>query len=67
MRQVLGFANRDPDAAGKSFGGCAYTMVGVSPGAVTGTPVHDTARIEDWLTPYLRRAPNAPEWAPTYV
>lgn len=66
-RQVLGMANRDPEVAGKWCGGCAYVVVGVSPGSLVGTPVRDTAKIDGWLTPYVGRAPNAPEWAPTYA
>ncbi|MBA3779447.1 MAG: hypothetical protein H0X16_09155 [Chloroflexi bacterium] len=66
-RQVLGMANRDPEVTGTWCGGCAYVVIGVSPASIVGTPVHDTAKIESWLTPYVGRAPNAPEWAPTYV
>lgn len=66
-RQVLGMANRDPDVAAKWCAGCAYVLVGVSPGSLVGTPVHDTADIEGWLVPYVGRAPSAPEWAPTYI
>jgi hypothetical protein len=66
-RQVLGFANRDPDVAAIWFGGCAYILVGVSPGILNGTPVHDAAKIEGWLLAYVGLAPNAPEWAPAYV
>ncbi len=40
-RQVLGFANRDPDVAAIWFGGCAYILVGVSPGILNGTPVRE--------------------------
>lgn len=65
-RQVLGFANRDPEVAAKWCGGCAYVVVGASPKAIDGTPVHDAAKIEAWLTPYVGRAPNAPEWAAAY-
>jgi hypothetical protein len=66
-RQVLGMANRDPDVAAKWCAGCAYVLVGVSPGSLVGTLVHDTADIEGWLVPYVGRAPSAPEWAPTYI
>jgi len=45
-RQVLGMANREPEAAGKVLGGCGYILLGVSPGEMPGTPVHDTAKIE---------------------
>ena len=66
-KQVLAFANRDPEVAAKHFGGCAYVLFGVNPGALLGTPKHDAAKIEAWLSPYIGRAPNAPEWAPDFV
>lgn len=66
-RQVLGSANRDPEAAARMFGGCGYIVVGTSPGQVFGTEAHDAAKIEDWLSAYVGRPPNAPEWSPTYV
>lgn len=66
-RQILGMANRDPDVAAKVLGGCAYILLGVSPGGLVGTPVHDTAKLESWISPYVGQPPNAPEWAPTYV
>jgi hypothetical protein len=66
-RQVLGMANRDAETAGKVLGGCGYILLGVSPGDLPGTPVHDTAKIESWISPYVGPPPNAPEWAPTYV
>lgn len=66
-RQVLAMANRDPDVAAKWCAGCAYVLVGVSPGSLVGAPVHDTVDIEGWLVPYVGRAPGAPEWAPSYI
>ena len=45
-KQILGMANRDPDAAAAWFGGCAYILVGVGPGAMNGAPVHDSAKLE---------------------
>jgi hypothetical protein len=66
-RQALGMANRDPEVAAKWAGGCGFVVLGVSPGLLDGTPVHDNADIEAWLTPYIGRAPNAPEWASEYV
>jgi hypothetical protein len=66
-RQVLGMANREPAVAAKWVGGCGLIVVGVSPGELVGTRVYDTAEIEGWLTRYVGRAPNAPEWAPAYV
>jgi hypothetical protein len=66
-RHVLGFANREPEPAARWFGGCAYLVAGVSPGSLVGTAVHDTATIEAWLSAYVGQAPDAPEWAPTFV
>ncbi len=66
-RQVLGFANRDPEVASTWFEGCAYILVGVSPGSLIGTPVHDSANLDAWLSAYVGSSPNAPEWTPTYV
>jgi hypothetical protein len=66
-RQILGMANRDPEVADNMLGGCGYIVVGVSPGELLGTQVHDTAKIESWISPYVGQPPNAPEWAPTYV
>lgn len=66
-RHIIGFANREPDAAAGWFGGCAYLAAGVSPGLLPGTSVYDTATIEAWLQAYVGRAPEAPAWAPTYV
>jgi hypothetical protein len=66
-RQVLGMANRDPDAAARVLGGCGYILVGVSPRSLTGTPVYDTANIEAWISPYVGQLPNAPAWAPAYI
>jgi hypothetical protein len=66
-KQVLGFANRDPEVASTWFGGCAYVLVGVAPGVLNGSPVHDAAQIESWLAPYVGRVPNGPEWNGGYV
>jgi hypothetical protein len=66
-RQVLGMANRDPAVATKWVGGCGLVVVGVSPGDLVGTVVYDTTEIEAWLTRYVGRAPDAPQWAPAYV
>ena len=65
-QQVLGMANRDPDAAGAWFGGCAYVLLGVAPGELRGTRVHDSADIEKWLAPYVGRTPDGPEWTSTF-
>ena len=66
-RQVLGMANRDPDVSAVWCGGCAYVLLGVAPGHLIGTRVHDASKIESWLSPFVGRAPNAPEWNSGYV
>ena len=66
-RQILGMANRDPEVAAKTAAGCGLVAVGVSPGELVGTIVYDSAMIEAWLTPYVGRFPDAPQWAPAYV
>lgn len=66
-RLVLGFANREPDAASRWCGGCAYVVVGASPGKLEGTPVHDIAKLDAWLSAYMGAPPNAPEWSAAYV
>jgi hypothetical protein len=66
-KQVLGFANREPDVAAKWCGGCAYVLVGVAPTELNGSPVHDAANIESWLTRYVGHAPDGPEWHSSYV
>jgi hypothetical protein len=66
-RHILGFANRDPEEASKWLGGCAYLVAGVSPGLLLGTPVHDAAKIEAWISAYVGQGSNAPEWTPSYV
>jgi hypothetical protein len=55
-RQILGMANRDPEVADNMLGGCGYIVVGVSPGELLGTQVHDTAKIESWIRPVCRPA-----------
>lgn len=66
-KQILAFANRDPELAAKQFGGCGYIVVGARPGQLAGTAVYDTAKVEAWLSAYVGRTPEAPEWAPTYL
>jgi hypothetical protein len=66
-RQVLGFSNRDPDVAARWFAGCAYVVVGVSPGSLLGAQVHDVSTVESWLSPYLGFGTDAPEWSMAYV
>lgn len=65
-KQVLGMANRDPDAAAAWFGGCGYVLVGVAPSVLNGSPVYDSAKIESWLAHYIGRTPDGPEWISNY-
>jgi hypothetical protein len=66
-RQVLAMANRDPEVAAKAAAGCGLVVVGASPGELVGTVIYDSAMIEAWLTPYVGRFPDAPQWASAYV
>lgn len=66
-RQLLGMANRDPDVASRVLGGCGYILLGVSPGDLPGTQVHDAAKIDSWISAYTGQLPHAPEWSPTFV
>lgn len=52
-KAILGFANRDPDVASRSMGGCAYLVAGVSPGDVPGVDVVDIARLETQIASYV--------------
>jgi hypothetical protein len=63
-KTVLGFSNRRPDVAGRACGGCAYLLVGVEPGALTGIEPVDAAKLESGLTPYV--GPSV-QWRPDYV
>jgi hypothetical protein len=66
-RQILGFANRDPEEAANWVGGCAYIVVGAEPGNLVGTVIYDATKLEDWFSKYVGIAPDAPKWAATYV
>ena len=66
-RHVLGFANRDPDLAKQQFGGCAYIVIGASPDQSVGTPVYDVAKLDTWLSAYVGKTPDCPQWSATYV
>jgi hypothetical protein len=63
-KAVLGFSNRRPDLAGRACSGCAYLLVGVEPGALTGVEPVDAAKLESGLTPYVGQ--NV-QWRPDYV
>lgn len=52
-KHIIGFANRMPDVAARYADGHAYLLLGVEPGMFHGMPVHDSADIENWLSPYV--------------
>ena len=64
VKQILGFANRDPDLAAQWAAGNAYLLVGVSPGELHGIAPVDPQRLSQALTPYI-----GPEvvWSPEYI
>lgn len=61
---VLGFANRNPATATRSFDGCAYFLAGVSPKRLDGVQYVDGARLEAGVRVY---AGAEPEWRADYV
>jgi len=63
-RAVLGFSNRMPDVAARAFGGCAYMLVGVEPGALAGVTPVDAQKLETGLAPYV--GPHV-QWRPDYI
>lgn len=64
-RGILGFGNRDPAHAARFARGCAYFLVGVEAGALTGTQAHDSADVEQWLSRYIAR--GEPQWSVDYL
>ena len=64
-RQILGFANRDPDRAAQAFEGCGYLVIGAEPGRVHGVSPLDPADIDNWLSEYLGQ--DGPQWRIDYV
>jgi hypothetical protein len=64
-RQVIGFANRHPGRAAMTFGGCAYLVLGVSPGSVVGITPVDAAKLDDTVCVYAGK--DGPQWSPDYV
>ncbi|MFV2114197.1 hypothetical protein ACFHW0_17900 [Micromonospora sp. LOL_025] len=65
-RQILGFANRDPDVAARWAGGYAYLIVGAEPGVTkpAGVAVVDAATLEGQLAKWL---PGEIVWNMDYV
>ena len=64
VKAVLGFANRDPGAAARAMGGCAYLLAGVSPGELPGVDAVDAAQLEAQVATYVGR--NI-DWRADYV
>jgi hypothetical protein len=60
-RHILGFANRHPDRAARSFEGCGYLLIGVEPGRLFGTDWIDPAELEAGLRRYL--GDPGPQWS----
>jgi hypothetical protein len=59
-RHILGFANRHPDRAARSFEGCGYLLIGVQPGRLFGTDRIDPAELDAGLRRYL--GDPGPRW-----
>ncbi|HEY6731324.1 MAG TPA: ATP-binding protein [Solirubrobacterales bacterium] len=64
-RQIIGFANRDPDRAAQHFEGCGYLVIGLAPGQIAGTSPLDPADIDNWLSEYLGQ--DGPQWRADYI
>ena len=64
-KSTLGFGNRSPSHATRYAEGCAYLLLRVEPGNLTGTKVHDPADVEQWLSRYVKR--GEPPWDVDYV
>jgi Putative DNA-binding domain len=52
-KQLIGFGNRDPARAKRLTGGCAFVLLGVEAGELSGVPVWDSADIESWLSRFV--------------
>jgi hypothetical protein len=64
IKQILGFANRDPQVAAQWAEGYSYLLVGVSPGSVKGVTAVDHQRLTQDLSPYVG---DDVTWSPEYV
>ncbi len=65
VRAILGFANREPIAARRAFGGLAYLVVGAQPGAWVGIPEMDLADLDNKMRTYL--GDPSPRWSAYWV
>lgn len=64
-RHILGFGNRDTARASRTFGGYAYLLVGVEPGALLGVDMPDPAELNNALARFV--AEGHPHWHPERV
>ncbi len=65
-KHILGYANRHPDVAGATLGGCAYLLVGVEPGNTQGIQPIDSAQLGKAIDAYTGGSAG-PQWSPDYV
>ncbi len=59
---IAGFANREPAVANQNAGGCAYLVIGVEPGNVSGVSPIDNAILDAGISRFVRT-----RWSPQYV
>lgn len=62
-RQIIGMANRHPDRATTHCEGLAYLILGLEPNNAPGIEEHDTADLENWISPYVG---DKIAWNPVY-
>jgi hypothetical protein len=63
-KQILGFANRDPQIAGMWAGGYAYLVIGASPEALQGVTQVDPEQLVSKVRPYVG---SSITWTPEYI
>jgi hypothetical protein len=64
VRQILGFANRDPQVAAQWAGGYAYLLIGACPEALMGITPIDPEQLVSKTRPYVG---SHITWTPEYV
>jgi hypothetical protein len=64
VKQILGFANRDPRTAATWAGGYGYLLVGVSPKGPKGVVKIDPGTLTERLAPYVGTKVN---WTPEFI
>jgi hypothetical protein len=64
VRQILGFANRDPHVAAQWACGYAYLLIGASPEALMGVTPIDPEQLVSKIRPYVG---SHITWTPEYV